>query len=207
MKPPLSWLNEYVDVSDIAPADLAERLTRSGLQVETIETIGAAPLSDFFVVGEVLTCEGIEGTHLHKTTVTDGTETVQVVCGAPNCRVGLKSVLAKIGAVVPEGGFKIKKGKLRGVESFGMLCSSRELGLPGGTHEGIIELPAETPVGAFARDVTGGEKPETVFEVEVTWNRPDALSVIGLAREFAAILKRPLKMPAVDFTVAQVAMI
>ena len=199
MKLPLSWLNEYIDVSDIAPADLAERLTRSGLQVEAIETVGAEPLSDSFVVGEVLTCEVIEGTHLHKTTVTDGTETVQVVCGAPNCRAGLKSVLAKIGAVVPEGGFKIKKGKLRGVESLGMLCSSKELALPGGTHEGIIELPADTKVGALARDVLGGEKPETVFEIEVTWNRPDALSVIGLAREFSAVLRRPMKMPAVDF--------
>ena len=200
MKLPLSWLNEYVDVSDIPPADLAERLTRSGLQVEAIETSGPEPLSDFFVVAEVLTCEVIEGTHLHKTTVTDGKETLQIVCGAPNCRAGLKTALAKIGAVVPDGGFKIKKGKLRGVESFGMLCSSKELALPGGDHAGIMELPPETPVGAFMRDVVGGEKPETVFDIEVTWNRPDALSVIGLAREFATVLGRPLKMPAVDFT-------
>jgi len=200
MKIPLSWLNEYVDIVDIAPADLAERLTRAGLQVESIETVGAEPLSDFFVVGEVLTCDVIEGTHLHKTTVTDGKETLQIVCGAPNCRAGLKTVLAKIGAVVPDGGFKIKKGKLRGVESFGMLCSSKELALPGGTHEGIMELPQDTPVGAFARDVVGGDKPETVFDIEVTWNRPDALSVIGIAREYSAILHRPLKMPAIDFT-------
>ena len=200
MKLPLSWLNEYVDVSDIPPADLAERLTRSGLQVEAIETSGPEPLSDFFVVAEVLTCEVIEGTHLHKTTVTDGKETLQIVCGAPNCRTGLKTALAKIGAVVPDGGFKIKKGKLRGVESFGMLCSSKELALPGGDHAGIMELPPETPVGAFVRDVVGCEKPETVFDIEVTWNRPDALSVIGLAREFSAILGRPLKMPPVDFT-------
>ena len=199
MRLPVSWLNEFVEVSDIPVAELAERLTRSGLQVEAIETSGPEPLSDFFVVGEVLTCEVIEGTHLHKTTVTDGTETIKVVCGAPNCRVGLKSVLAKIGAVVPDGGFKIKKGKLRGEESNGMLCSSRELALPGGTHEGIIELPADTKVGAFARDVLGTEKPETVFEIEVTWNRPDALSVMGLAREFSAVLGRPMKQPAVDF--------
>ena len=200
MKLPLSWLNEFVDVSDIPPAELAERLTRSGLQVEAIETSGPEPLSDFFVVAEVLTCEVIEGTHLHKTTVTDGKETLQIVCGAPNCRAGLKTALAKIGAVVPDGGFKIKKGKLRGVESFGMLCSSKELALPGGDHAGIMELPPDTPVGAFMRDVVGGEKPETVFDIEVTWNRPDALSVIGLAREFATILGRPLKMPSVDFT-------
>ncbi|MGN0853718.1 MAG: phenylalanine--tRNA ligase subunit beta [Kiritimatiellia bacterium] len=204
MKLPLSWLNEFVEVSDIPVAELAERLTRGGLQVEAIETSGPEPLSDFFVVGEVLTCEPIEGTHLHRTTVTDGAETVQVVCGAPNCRAGLKSVLAKIGAVVPDGGFKIKKGKLRGVESFGMLCSSKELALPGGTHEGIIELSADAKVGAFARDVLGGEKPETVFEVEVTWNRPDALSVMGLAREFSAVLRRPMKVPPVDFTESDV---
>ena len=199
MRLPISWLNEFIDVSDIPAAELAERLTRSGLQVEAVETCGPAPLSDFFVVGEVLTCEAIEGTHLHKTTVSDGKETIKVVCGAPNCRAGLKSVLAKIGAVVPDGGFKIKKGKLRGEESNGMLCSSKELALAGGTHEGIVELPADAPVGAFARDVLGGEKPETVFEIEVTWNRPDALSVMGLAREFSAVLGRPLKMPPVDF--------
>ena len=200
MKLPLSWLNEYIDISDIPPQELAERLTRSGLQVEAIETVGQEPLSDFFVVGEVLTCELIEGTHLHKTTVTDGKETLQVVCGAPNCRAGLKSILAKIGAVVPDGGFKIKKGKLRGVESMGMLCSSSELKLPGGNHDGIIELPSDTPAGTLARDVLGGEKPETVFDVEVTWNRPDALSIIGLAREFSAVLGRPYKLPAVDFS-------
>ena len=181
MKLPLSWLNDYIDIADIPPAELAERLTRSGLQVEAIDTVGQEPLSDLFVVGEVLACEPIEGTHLHRTMVTDGHETLQVVCGAPNCRTGIKSVLAKIGAVVPDGGFKIKKGKLRGVESLGMLCSSSELKLPGGNHDGIIELPADVQPGAFARDVLGGEKPETVFDVEVTWNRPDALSIIGIA--------------------------
>lgn len=197
---PLSWLNEFIDVADIEPADLAEHLTRSGLQVEAINTSGPEPLSDFFVVGEVLTCEVIEGTHLHKTTVTDGTETLQIVCGAPNCRAGLKTVLAKIGAVVPDGGFKIKKGKLRGVESFGMLCSSAELKLPGGNHDGIMELPADAKPGTFARDVVGGDKPEVVFDIEVTWNRTDALSIVGLAREFSAVLGRPLKMPDVSFT-------
>ncbi len=199
MRLPISWLNEFVEVSDIPVQELAERLTRSGLQVEAIETVGAEPLGDLFVVGEVLTCELIEGTHLHKTTVTDGKETVQVVCGAPNCRVGVKSAFAKIGAVGPDNSFKIKKGKLRGVESCGMLCSSAELKLPGGNHDGIMEFPPETPNGAFVRDVIGTEKPETVFDIEVTWNRPDALSVIGLAREFGAVLKRPVKLPAVDF--------
>ena len=126
MKLPISWLNEYVDVSDIPVQELAERLTRSGLQVEAIETTGPEPLSDFFVVAEVKTCEPHpDSDHLHVTTVTDGKETWQVVCGAPNCRAGLKTAFAKIGAVIPDGGFKIKKGNLRGVESFGMLCSSK----------------------------------------------------------------------------------
>ena len=201
MKLPISWLNEYVQVDDLKPEELAERLTRAGLQVEGIETSGPKPLCDEIVVGEVLTCEPHPNSdHMHIAQVTDGKETVQVVCGAPNCRAGLKTAFAKIGAFIPEGEFKIKKGKLRGVESFGMLCSSKELALPGGTHEGIMELPAETPVGAFLRDVLPGEKPETVFDIEVTWNRPDALSIVGLAREYAAVLGRPLKMPAVDFT-------
>ncbi|MCQ2389432.1 MAG: phenylalanine--tRNA ligase subunit beta [Kiritimatiellae bacterium] len=205
MKLPVSWLNEFVKVDDVPVAELAEKLTRAGLQVEGIETTGPAPLCDEIVVGEVLTCEPHPNSdHMHVCTVSDGKETVQVVCGAPNCRAGLKSAFAKIGAFIPDGEFKIKKGKLRGVESFGMLCSSAELKLPGGDHDGIMEFPAETPVGAFVRDVIPGEKPETVFEIEVTWNRPDALSVIGIAREYAAILGRPLKTPAVDFVESDV---
>ena len=201
MRLPLSWLNEFVKVDDIAPKDLAEKLTRAGLQVESIETVGAEPLDDHFVVVEVLECEAHpDSDHLHVCKVTDGAETVQVVCGAPNMRKGIKTAFSKIGAVIPNGGFKIKKGKLRGVESFGMCCSSAELNLPGGNHDGIMEFPAETPTGAFLRDVLPGDRPEVVFDIEVTWNRPDALSVVGLAREFAAILHRELKMPSVDFT-------
>ncbi len=185
MKLPLSWLNDYVKIDDINPHELCEKLTRAGLQVESIETVGAEPLSDFFVVAEVLEAVAHpDSDHLHVCKVTDGVETFQVVCGAPNMRTGIKTAFSKIGAVIPNGGFKIKKGKLRGVESFGMCCSSSELNLPGGDHEGIMEFPAETPTGAFLRDVLPGDKPETVIEVEVTWNRPDALSVIGLAREF-----------------------
>ena len=201
MRLPLSWLNEFVKVDDISPKDLAEKLTRAGLQVESVETVGAEPLDDHFVVVEVLECEAHpDSDHLHVCKVTDGAETIQVVCGAPNMRKGIKTAFSKIGAVIPNGGFKIKKGKLRGVESFGMCCSSAELNLPGGNHDGIMEFPPETPAGAFLRDVLPGDKPEVVFDIEVTWNRPDALSVVGLAREFAAILHRELKMPAVDFT-------
>ena len=205
MKLPLSWLNEYVKVDDIDPKDLAEKLTRAGLQVESIETVGGTPLSDLIVVAEVLECEAHPNSdHLHVCKVTDGKETFQVVCGAPNMRLGIKTAFAKIGAEIPEfldkngKPAKIKKGKLRGVESFGMCCSEKELHIGEG-NSGIIEYPAETPTGALVRDVAKLEKPEVVFDIEVTWNRPDALSVVGLAREFAAILHRPLTLPPVDF--------
>ena len=198
MKLPLSWLNEYVKIDDIEPKELAEKLTRAGLQVESIETVGGTPLSDLIVVVEVVECEAHPNSdHLHVCKVTDGTETYQVVCGAPNMRQGIKTAFAKIGALIPEGEFKIKKGKLRGVESNGMCCSEKELHIGQG-NSGIIEFPAETPVGALVRDVANLEKPEVVFDIEVTWNRPDALSIVGLAREYAAILHREVKMPAVD---------
>ena len=205
MKIPLSWLNDYVKVDDIDPKDLAEKLTRAGLQVEEIETVGGDPLSDLIVVAEVLECEPHPNSdHLHVCKVTDGNETYQVVCGAPNMRKGIKTAFARIGAPIPafldKNGKpeKIKKGKLRGVESFGMCCSEKELKIGEGA-DGIIEYPAETPTGALVRDVAKLEKPEVVFDIEVTWNRPDALSVIGIAREYSAILNRPLTMPPVDF--------
>ena len=200
MKVPLSWLNEYVKVDDIDPKELAEKLTRAGLQVETIETVGGSPLSDLIVVVEVL--EAVphpNSDHLKVCKVTDGQAEYQVVCGAPNMRTGLKTAFAKIGALIPEGEFKIKKGKLRGVESNGMCCSERELHIGEGAA-GIIEYPADTPTGALVRDIAQLEKPETVFDIEITWNRPDALSVVGIARGYAAILHGELKLPPVDFT-------
>ena len=113
MKLPLSWLNDYVKVDDVAPAELAEKLTRAGLQVESVETVGGVPLSDSFVVVEVTACEPHpDSDHLHVCRVTDGAEEFQVVCGAPNMRLGIKTAFAKIGAVVPEGGFN--RGPPRG---------------------------------------------------------------------------------------------
>ena len=206
MRLPLSWLNEYVKVDDIDPKELAEKLTRAGLQVESIETVGGSPLSDLIVVAEVVACATHPNSdHLHVCTVTDGRENFQVVCGAPNMRQGIKTAFAKIGAPIPAfldkhgNPEKIKKGKLRGIESFGMCCSEKELCLGEG-NDGIIEYPAEIANGTPVRDVAKLEKPEVVFDIEVTWNRPDALSVVGLAREFAAILHRPLTLPPVDFT-------
>lgn len=196
MKVPVSWLNEYVDVSDLSVQELSDRLTFSGVEVEGIEEVGA-DLDDNFVVGEVLSCEAHENSdHLSVCTVSDGSEEHQVVCGAPNVRAGIKVPFAKVGAVVPNGGFKIKKAKLRGVHSFGMLCSASELKLAE-ESDGIMILEDDPATGTPVRDLL--PPPETVMDLEITWNRSDCLSIIGIAREFAALLDRPLKMPAVDF--------
>ncbi len=197
MRVSLSWLNDFVDLSDQTVQGVSDLLTFSGVEVEAIESTGVI-LDEHFVVGEILTCDAHpDSDHLHMCKVTDGKETFQVVCGAPNARAGLKTPLAKIGAVMPgPDGFTIKKGKLRGVESFGMLCSRDELGL-GGAHDGIWELPEDavtgSPMQAFMPEA------DTVYDLEVTWNRPDCLSVRGIARELAALLKRPLKPVDVAF--------
>ncbi|MBR3086533.1 MAG: phenylalanine--tRNA ligase subunit beta, partial [Kiritimatiellae bacterium] len=196
MKIPISWLNEYVDVSDLSVQELSDKLTFSGVEVEGVETDGPA-LDEHFVVGEVLTCEPHpDSDHMHVCTVGVGAETLGIVCGAPNCRAGLKVAVAKIGAVVPDGGFKIKPAKLRGVPSNGMLCSAKELCLSQ-DHSGIMELDPSAVPGTPLADVL--PKGETVFDLEITWNRSDCLSVIGIAREFAALLGRPLRMPDVSF--------
>lgn len=197
MRVPLSWLNEFVDLGDQTVQGVADLLTFSGVEVEAIENTGTV-LDGHFVVGEVVACEPHpDSDHLHVCKVFDGAETLQIVCGAPNVRVGVKAPLAKIGATMPgPEGFAIKKGKLRGVESFGMLCSKDELGL-GGTHDGIWELPSEAVPGAPMQPFM--PEADTVYDLEVTWNRPDCLSVRGIARELAALLGRPLRSPDVAF--------
>ena len=196
MKIPVSWINEYVDVSDLSARELSDRLTFSGVEVEGIEEVGA-DLDDNFVVGEVLSCEPHENSdHLSVCSVSDGTEQHQVVCGAPNVRAGIKVPFAKVGAVIPDGGFKIKRAKLRGVESFGMLCSASELKLAE-ESDGIMILESDPATGSPVRDLL--PPPEMVMDLEITWNRSDCLSIIGIAREFAALLDRPLRLPAVDF--------
>ena len=197
MRVPLSWLNEFVDLSDQTVQGVSDLLTFSGVEVESIESTGTV-LDGHFVVGEVVECVAHpDSDHLHVCKVFDGAETLQVVCGAPNVRTGVKAPLAKVGATMPgPEGFSIKKGKLRGVESFGMLCSKDELGL-GGAHDGIWELPPEATPGAPVQPFM--PEAETVYDLEVTWNRPDCLSVRGIARELAALLGRPLRNPDVSF--------
>ena len=199
MKLPVSWLNEYVDVSDLSVQELADKLTFSGVEVEGIEMTGAE-LGDQIVVGEVLTCEPHpDSDHRHVCKVSDGESVYQVVCGAPNVRAGLKTPFAKLGAYVPGGDFTIVPRKLRGVESNGMLCSAAELKLSE-DHSGIMELdPAVAP---GTKMCTLLPKPEAVLDLEITWNRSDCLSIIGIAREFAALLGRPVKLPDVSFAEA-----
>ena len=189
MKVPLSWLKDYVDI-DLTPKELASLLTFSGTEVEGIKSIGG----DFtgIVVGEVLSVERHPNAdRLTVCQVNSGTETLTVVCGAPNVAPGIKVPMATIGTLVPNG-LKIKKAKVRGVESFGMLCAADELGLSE-DHSGLMILPPETEVGTPFSEIAG--PPETVLELEVTPNRPDCLSMIGMAREVAALLGKPLKIP------------
>ena len=195
MKLPISWLREYIDIDDLSVQDLADRMTFAGIEIEGIETVGG--VSEKLIVAEVRTCESVpESDHLHKCRVFDGTTEWDVMCGAPNCRAGLKSCFAPVGTELP-GGFTISKRKLlKKYESFGMLCSEAEIGVSQ-DHGGIIEVDPAVPAGTPYADLVG--KPETVFDVEITWNRPDLLSIIGLAREFGAILHRPVKLPAIDF--------
>ena len=197
MRLPVSWLAEFIDISDLSEQELADRITFAGIEIEGIERVGV----DFTGICAALVevCEPHPNSdHLHVCTVFDGSERLQVVCGAPNCRAGLVTPLAHVGAKVPEGGETLKKGRLRGIDSFGMLCSARELKLSG-DHSGIMELDPSVKPGTPLSEIFADQKPETVFDVEITWNRGDCLSILGIAREFSAILGRPLKMPAVDF--------
>jgi phenylalanyl-tRNA synthetase beta chain len=200
MKVPISWLREYIDIDDLSIQDLADRMTFAGIEIEGVETIGGVPAG--LVVGEVRVCEPVpESDHLHKCRVFDGQQELDVLCGAPNCRAGLKSCFAPVGTVLP-GGFTISKRKLlKKYESFGMLCSAAEIGVSD-DHSGIIEVDPSVPAGTPYSELAG--KPETVFDVEITWNRPDVLSILGVAREFGAILRRPVKLPSVDFTESDV---
>ena len=188
-----NWLKRYL-ATDLSAEQLAEVLTEIGLEVEGFEKIETVKggLSGV-VVGEVLTCEDHpDSDHLHVTKVDVGTgEPLGIVCGAPNCRAGLKVLCATVGAVLyPNGGdeeFKIKRSKIRGVESLGMLCAEDELGI-GSSHAGIMELPADAPVGMSAKEYLHIED-DYLIEIGLTPNRVDAASHIGVARDLAAWLR------------------
>jgi phenylalanyl-tRNA synthetase beta chain len=181
MKFTLSWLRDHLDTK----ADLdtiTETLTGIGLELEGVENPGAA-LAPFRIAHVIEAAQHPNADRLRACTVDAGDGPVSVVCGAPNARTGMKAVFAPVGATIPASGMVLKAGEIRGVPSLGMLCSARELGL-GDDHDGIIELPADAPVGASYADWAGLDEP--VIEIAVTPNRGDALAVRGVARDLAA---------------------
>lgn len=188
-----SWLRSYIDPAMDTDA-LCEAMTMAGLEVEEVAPV--APAFSGIVVARVLTCVDHENSdHLHVCTVDVGeAEPVQIVCGAPNVRAGVLVPCAKIGAVLP-GDFKIKKAKMRGVESFGMLCSARELGITE-DHSGLWILPEGLTVGEDIRKACHLD--DKKIEIKLTPNRGDALSLIGVARDLHAVTGADLHMPAME---------
>jgi phenylalanyl-tRNA synthetase beta chain len=181
MKFSLEWLKYFLD-TEATVAEVAAKLNAIGFEVEGIDDPAQKLVG--FVVAEVLTAAPHpQADKLQVLTVDAGTgETLQVVCGAPNARAGMKGVLGLAGAVVPANGMQLKKAELRGVESNGMMCSTRELEL-GDDHDGIIELPADAPVGTAFGDYYGASP---VIDISVNPNRPDCMGVYGIARDLAA---------------------
>jgi len=199
MKISLEWLNEYVDLTGLSAGEISHALTMVGFEVEGIEQAGLPPL-EHVVVGEIVSFEqhpNADRLSVCEVDVGDGTPRT-IVCGAKNFRTRDRVLAALPGAVLP-GDFKIKKSKLRGVVSEGMLCSERELGI-GDDHAGIAILDTRPEVGTLVNAVY--PEPDTVFDVEITPNRPDALSHLGIARELAAWFKRELAYPQIRLNMA-----
>lgn len=199
MKLPMQWIHEYAPIP-VEPEEYQNKMIMIGNGVEGYEAVGAEV--ENVVVGRVLTCEDHpDSDHLHITTVDIGeAEPLHIVCGAPNCHAGMLTPVAKIGARLP-GGVNIKKGKVRGVESEGMLCSGEELGVPVELYPsvgaaGILEFQEEYPLGSDVKPILGID--DTVMDFEVLANRPDCLSVWGIARETAVALGTQFKKPEIN---------
>ncbi|PIU53964.1 MAG: phenylalanine--tRNA ligase subunit beta, partial [Deltaproteobacteria bacterium CG07_land_8_20_14_0_80_60_11] len=188
----LNWLTDFVDLTVEAQA-LADRLTMAGLEVEALEEV--TPGFSGVVVGKVLNVERHpQADRLQVAEVTTGSQTYRVVCGAPNVQAGVLYPFAPPGAILA-GGHRLKAAKLRGVLSEGMLLAEDELGLSA-DHVGLMEIPQDLPVGRDLAAALG--LADAVLEIAVTANRPDCLSVLGLAREVAALLDQPLRHPEVN---------
>ncbi len=189
----LNWLKTYIDF-ELSPSELADRLTMLGVEVESIKQLGAE--LEGVIVGSVTSIR--PHPNADKLVLcqvdTGGTYELQIVCGAPNVREGMLAPVATIGTTLPVG-LTIKRAKLRGETSQGMLCSEKELGLSDDAA-GLMELPTETPLGTPLSEALGLD--DAVFELEITPNRPDCLSLIGVAREIRAETGNPLKLPTVD---------
>jgi len=187
-----AWLREWVNPA-LTSEELAEQITMAGLEVDDV-----VPVAGQFtgvVVGEVVACQPHPNAEKLQVTKVDvaGVEPLEIVCGAPNCRLGLKVAVATVGAELP-GGFQIKQAKLRGVASFGMLCSEQELQLSDG-HDGILELPLDAPAGMDLRTYLNLD--DVVIDVDLTANRGDCLSIRGLAREVGVLNRMTVNEPAI----------
>ena len=214
MLAPLSWLKEYVDI-DVTPKELEEKLFSCGFEVEELIEVGKDVSN--VVVGYVEECEPIPDTHLSLCKVNAGAHgTFQICCGADNVCKGGKFPLALIGATVYatakdhktiEGVMEIKAGKLRGYDSFGMLCSGTELGLddnlyPGAGYNGLLVLPEDAEIGADVKPILGMD--DWIFDIAITANRPDCQSIYGIAREVAAVLGKECKPLDLSYTETEV---
>ncbi|HAB52053.1 MAG TPA: phenylalanine--tRNA ligase subunit beta [Ignavibacteriales bacterium] len=193
MKILLSWLKNYVDLKGISPEEISVKLTMAGLEVE--DTYSEREVYKGFIVGLVKAKQKHPNADkLSLCTVSDGEKDYQVICGAPNVQENQKIVFAPIGTVIPKGQFKIEKAKIRGVESFGMICSEAELNISD-YHEGIMVLPDAMKAGVPITEAL--KLNDVVFEIGITPNRPDALSHIGVARELAALYNKSLSHPKI----------
>ncbi|MEI6498868.1 MAG: phenylalanine--tRNA ligase subunit beta [bacterium] len=182
-----SWLQDHIDIdsSKLSDDEIADKLALSGTAVEEVTNF----LDEKIIVAEIIKIEPHPNAdRLQLATVTDGTNETKVVCGAPNIQVGQKVPFAQLGAMLP-GNFEIKKANIRGVESLGMLCAADELAL-GDDHAGIIILPEDCEIGVSISKILHGD---SIFDLEITANRGDCLSHLGIARELRAVLDLPLK--------------
>jgi phenylalanyl-tRNA synthetase beta chain len=190
----LEWLGEYVDI-EMSPADLADALSLSGTAVDRVHTLGCGVTG--VVVAQVREVKAHPGADALKLAlVDDGVEVREIVCGAANLVAGMKSPFARVGATLPAVTDKpLKKARIRGVDSEGMLLAADELGI-GDDHTGIIELAPDAELGADVHDILPLE--DIVFELEITPNRPDCMSVVGVAREVSALTGAELRMPSIE---------
>lgn len=194
MKLSYKWLSQYVDLSGITPAELADRMTKAGLEVEGVEALASGTN---LAIGEVIFCEDIPDTHLHNTITRVGEAEYRIVCGAPNCRKGLKVIVALPGAVLPLGVISAKP--VHGYESNGMLCSLSELGV----SKKVLSEKQLAGIEELDADAVSGERnvleylglDDTVLDVSLTPNRSDCNAMWNMAKEVGAILKRKVSLP------------
>ena len=200
MKLSLNWLKDFIDISDLSLQEILDQMVKCGFEVEGVDVLGQGTN---LIVGEVIECENHpDSDHLHVTKVNIGNEVLDIVCGAPNCRKGLKVIVAQVGAKLPGG--EIKNGVIRGVASNGMLCSLKELGVSEELLEenspsinGIEELDDRFNIGdTDVLDKLGYN--DTILDVSIYANRPDCLSMFAMAKEMGAILNKKVKLPEFD---------